>query len=721
MIKADSENIATVKTIVDERTLELYNLSVEINTNKVIREFLYKKAPLNNNERYHIKDILDLVQSYKAGNNFVSLIAVYLTQSSSIVTSEGVYDADYFFQNVLRYENRNPEEIKQIMNEVHYNTYLPRKKINGSGILSGEYITYIQTIPIGEKQPLASVIMLIDQRNISSAIGDAKSNTNHEVIILTKDGDIVFSNPRDEGLVQSIISKVDYENNSFIINTGKTDMLFSYSTSQVNDWIYVTFSTMDNVIARLNKVRNWVIVIAIISLGIGIVLSLIMTNLNYRPWALLINQIKRFYYNKTSPAEGIESENEYIFAINAVNNMIKERDELQRDISKNQTYIKKYILQDLCSGKAVAMDNGKKRLIFPYKSYCVIIVEIDDKVQLNSKLEKILIKLIGLYFDNCIIYTFRDKKDRLCIVLNTAFYGAALVLEHIKHLKDMISAHLDVLLYVGIGDIYEDIEHIRESYEEAGKALEYSFLTGWNSMVFYPDIKRYIISSLNLPIYSDNPLLNSVKTGDIKSCTKLLDEYFNNVVNGGSASTQYMYCLFYNFVSIIIKVCNEIRADFEEIFAQTPEQILDIDRYRNPKHIISSVYDIYTRMCDYIQENKKSQDSNLKNYIDDYIQNNYTNQAISLVGMADDLGYSASYLSRFIKEEYGIGFGSLLSKKRLDYAKELLISGSKSIGEISETVGYTSINSFTRAFKREEGINPSQYRDILLLQEKKTV
>lgn len=715
-IKTDTAMTNTVRAIIDQRALELYNLSVQISTNKTVREFLYKKAPLNNYGRYYIKDISDSIQSYKAGNSFVSLVAVYLIQSSSIVTNQGAYDADYFFENVLKYDDMTTFEIKQIMQEVHYNKYLPKKKISGNGPLDGEYITYIQTIPIGEKKALANVIMFIDQENIFSMIGDNRRNVNQHIIILTKDGDRIYSRAEDEKIIRQFMDKIENGDNSFVMgideNTGETNMLVSYSISQVNDWVYIVISSMDNIVAKMSKIRNFAIIIAITSLGVGVLISVFMADSNYRPWVNLIDQIKEYY--KVKSTGGTKSSNEYVFAMNAINSMIMEREQLQK-------YINKGILRDLCSGKAVAIDNDKKNFIFPYKSYCVIIVDMDDKAQLNSKLEKLLNKLVGIYFHNSIIYTFEHEKERLSIVLNTESHGTTLIIEQIRRLKDIIDKHLDALLYVGIGNVYESVDKLHESYKEAKKALEYCFLKGRDSVVFYPEIRKYIVNSLNLPIYSDNPLLNCVKTGDIKNCVKLLDEYFSNIANTGSASIQYMYCLFYSFVSIIIKACSEINVDFENIFNQTPEQILDIDKYRNPKQIINSVYDIYTTMCDYIQRNIKSQNISLKNHIDTYIQENYTNPLISLNQLADRFGYSASYLSRFIKQEFGVGFGELINKKRLGYAKELLASELISISEISEKVGYTSINSFTRAFKRQEGISPSQYRNISLMQNRKTV
>lgn len=88
---------------------------------------------------------------------------------------------------------------------------------------------------------------------------------------------------------------------------------------------------------------------------------------------------------------------------------------------------------------------------------------------------------------------------------------------------------------------------------------------------------------------------------------------------------------------------------------------------------------------------------------------------LSLIKLADNLGYSSSYLSRFISQEFGMGFGELLNNIRIEKAKQKLSEGLKQIGQISKEVGYASVNSFIRTFKRKEGMTPKQYRDMIYL------
>jgi len=59
----------------------------------------------------------------------------------------------------------------------------------------------------------------------------------------------------------------------------------------------------------------------------------------------------------------------------------------------------------------------------------------------------------------------------------------------------------------------------------------------------------------------------------------------------------------------------------------------------------------------------------------------------------------------------GIGLLDYLHLTRIEAAKKLLIGNEKqSIALIAATVGYTSIDSFIRVFKRITGMTPGAYR-----------
>lgn len=83
---------------------------------------------------------------------------------------------------------------------------------------------------------------------------------------------------------------------------------------------------------------------------------------------------------------------------------------------------------------------------------------------------------------------------------------------------------------------------------------------------------------------------------------------------------------------------------------------------------------------------------------------------LGMPDIEDLLGLSSSSVKRLFNEAYEYGLSHYIESVRLQRACELLTSEKNNIGDIATTVGYTSLVSFSRAFKRVFGISPIQYR-----------
>ena len=95
----------------------------------------------------------------------------------------------------------------------------------------------------------------------------------------------------------------------------------------------------------------------------------------------------------------------------------------------------------------------------------------------------------------------------------------------------------------------------------------------------------------------------------------------------------------------------------------------------------------------------------------------HLDKEISLNILADEFHLSSQYISQLFKSEIGVNFLAYLTSIRMERAKKLLLATSLSIGEISEKCGYADYRVFTKAFKKEEGSTPSQYRRNFLEKE----
>ena len=111
------------------------------------------------------------------------------------------------------------------------------------------------------------------------------------------------------------------------------------------------------------------------------------------------------------------------------------------------------------------------------------------------------------------------------------------------------------------------------------------------------------------------------------------------------------------------------------------------------------------------QQSRKEQQKKKRDEILAYLEAHYRDTDLSQTQVADAFQISSYTLSRMFKSQVGIGFTEYVNAKRLDYAKELLLTTSYSIREISILSGFGNDNYFSRIFKASTGVSPTRFRE----------
>ena len=108
----------------------------------------------------------------------------------------------------------------------------------------------------------------------------------------------------------------------------------------------------------------------------------------------------------------------------------------------------------------------------------------------------------------------------------------------------------------------------------------------------------------------------------------------------------------------------------------------------NPREILNYIYAIL--YCPIYRENYK--------------------EDISLSSAADKANISSVYLSRLFKKEEGINFLDYLNQYRIDEAKKMLKDVQYNILDVADESGFNNTRYFSKIFKKNVGITPSEYR-----------
>lgn len=94
-----------------------------------------------------------------------------------------------------------------------------------------------------------------------------------------------------------------------------------------------------------------------------------------------------------------------------------------------------------------------------------------------------------------------------------------------------------------------------------------------------------------------------------------------------------------------------------------------------------------------------------------FIQENYSDSNLCAGMLAERFGITEKYVFQIVRDCTGKSLGDLIKEIRFSKAEELLLSA-VDINKIPEQIGFNSLNTFYKAFKRNYGISPGQWREL---------
>lgn len=94
----------------------------------------------------------------------------------------------------------------------------------------------------------------------------------------------------------------------------------------------------------------------------------------------------------------------------------------------------------------------------------------------------------------------------------------------------------------------------------------------------------------------------------------------------------------------------------------------------------------------------------------DYILNNYRSHRFDYKALCKISGLGHSQFNSLFKKSYGITPVELVTKMKINHAKELLVTARYSMSEIANLCGFENQYYFSSVFKKTTGVSPSRYK-----------
>lgn len=268
---------------------------------------------------------------------------------------------------------------------------------------------------------------------------------------------------------------------------------------------------------------------------------------------------------------------------------------------------------------------------------------------------------------------------------------------------------LDLNCAIGVSRVVDRLVYLHEAYREAIGAMSYA-KKETSGVHYIADEEPASVLNLEKVQTMVVEVENLIRGGSRQELSELLENIFSQIESKAVNRIQMDFLL----VQILSSVCRILYGVSEE--GDTLE--LAEDSFFKRMHLfdgsISATESRITGFClearDAVAEKRKKSSEVLTDKTIQIIDTRYSDPDISLISISSEIGVSPNYLSAMMKKHTGQTFVDLLTRKRVEEAKKLLVTTTMKIREISERCGYNDQHYFSYSFKKYIGISPGAMR-----------
>ncbi|MBT3319696.1 MAG: response regulator [Clostridia bacterium] len=407
----------------------------------------------------------------------------------------------------------------------------------------------------------------------------------------------------------------------------------------------------------------------------------------------------------------------------------KDRSKLEQHYFESLPILKDNFLTSLIIGNPKSSEIEAKIRIFDLNisgsSFAAAVINLDEKSSGSAAVHEksgdlmkfavlnIAQEILGkysvgaafFYGNTPVVIAGMDEQDKT-VACNRLF-------SLLEEIRQAVQKYLSLTVTIGLGDIYDSVNQMKESYKSASTALEYKLVLGGNKVIYAGDIEPGKTSAIVLDEEMEARLVSSIKFGDEETVTSAVNMLFDDL-QGAAASIDEYQLYFMEIFTVVSKLSRTYQLDIMDILPESYNMYMQINNFNTMDEVKGWIENVSRELMNRISSKRMSATQKLLEKAKDYINSNYGDTQLSIQKLADHLFISSSYLSLIFKKEAQETFLKYLIRVRLGAAKSLLKEPNVKITEVAEKVGYPDVSYFSYFFKKNFGVSPREYKNTAL-------
>ena len=647
------------------------------------------------------------LNNYRASLPYIESIYVYNGSARTITVNSannGTYT--YFEDHYTNNSFFDPEalEILENIDRVYKrNVPIPRKVAMNTYGRTGEeqfLYTFICTdsfLPY----PSGAVVLVnfsYDWMRQVAALGDGSEAL--ATLVLDGNGKVVSDNavyPAGTDMSQekfyARMQEDSSESGRFREVINGSDMVVTYIAPDENGWRHVRITPYQNVVRELNRLLSVAVGITAALFALVMVTSYISSRVLYKP----------------------------------IGKMGENLAELEEEYRLSSTTSRQHVLRDILFGiesNTSAMRRYMWELKIPREEahYRVLLLKIDDYNTFINKNDvpgqgllryamiNIAVELCGSRFPTEGVDTGEENGVALIIAMEPDETGDWSAPEKWEEFLEPVAQSVEKFLghSVGfiVGDVCVSLSDLPDSYRRA-KDAAFRRMFYKDNLVLMAEYHRDDQMEQDVSNTRRSDVAEAMASGDAQRAKAVVREIIFEVEHGS-------YTVVRLVVGRLILLLDNIASELHKGQpAAVPDDLSELLRWAG--HLNEKTLGYFDEAIDKIVESAGGQYSvrhtGLIQRINQIIEERYFEPDCSVVTIAQEVGMSTTYIGRIYKHYSFKTISETISVARMEQARRLLREHRRmSVEQVAQQSGFSSSSYFAKAFRKENGMTPNEYR-----------
>lgn len=327
--------------------------------------------------------------------------------------------------------------------------------------------------------------------------------------------------------------------------------------------------------------------------------------------------------------------------------------------------------------------------------------------------EKILMKMLIRkltedYYGNIPGIYISDSGAEWSVILNNS--EEDILYDSAPKLCQYLEDNTEIRICMNIGNVYYNVNKVRESYREAKDASAYRFSSGEN-IICFRDVYPYYDANVNMNDKEGciRELGNDIRIGDSAAAEQKLSVLLEKFRQAGGEREQALILTIEVFAEIM-KVLTELKIAAHSNAMNYSSVISEVFLKDTFEEIEEYLRKIILEACASIRAEVSDKEKSLVRKVRDELDEHYADEELSLNTLAKKYYVNPSYLSRVFKEKTGATFTGYLFAVRMKEAEYLVLHSEMKAYEIAEQVGIADPHYFSSCFKKHTGMSVAEFK-----------